>query len=414
MDTKRLAALVHAAVAEAVEPLRAEIASLRRAIEARLGETDAVQAEPPPYLAGSPAPLTVTPAEGRANSPAVQPEAPIPDRPAEPLASKAQRIPPPEPHAEANHDTRPHLALFTELLHEYPGDAAAVYFAFDRQHRCAPEYLDRLARGADLEALWHAANRTTIHALIERYHGGIGRVAEMLARDTDSFLALVDRLGLRGELNYVRGREQTRLAAGDLGERLGHVLYRQGMLADLGILADVDNHTRDEVRALCADLAGEADDTENVLEELARVCGLDAGGMDKLERRYDLRRFVADLFVDPEAADASPLVRTPRRGTPRHHDDAAIEARILRMLLAKGKVGAAHTHVGHLLRTVPRHERGRARAIVDRLVSAGVLVLKTTDNSAEPHVSLAVDAVAEAEARLSLPADRHFSTEPPS
>ena len=399
MDTDKLAALIRAAVADAVEPLRAEIASLRRMIEARFGDLDAAVSEPPPYLAGAPAPLTVTPA----GPPAPQLETPLSDRPPEPTRPTAERLPRPEARSESNPDTRPHLALFTELLREYPGDAAAVYFAFDRQHRCGPEYLDRLARGGDLEIQWHAANRTTIHALVERYHGGIGRVAEMLARDTDSFLALVDRLGLRGELNYVRGREQTRLAAGDLGERLGHVLYRQGMLADLGILTDVDARTRDEVRRLCAEIAGEADDVEAVLEQLGHICGLDAGGMDKLERRYDLRRFVADLFEDPENGDASPFVRAPRRGAPRHHDDATIEARILRMLLAKGKVGAAHTHVGHLLRTVPRHERGRARDIVDRLVSAGILVLKTTDNSAEAHVSLAVDAVAEAEARSASP-----------
>jgi hypothetical protein len=171
------------------------------------------------------------------------------------------------------------------------------------------------------------------------------------------------------------------------------------MLGDLGILADVDTRTRNEVRGLCAEIAGDAHDVEAVLEQLGHLCGLDAGGMDKLERRYDLRRFVADLFEVPAGGDASTFARAPRRGAPRHHDDATIEARILRMLLSKGKVGAAHTHVGHLLRTVPRHERGRARDIVDRLVSAGVLVLKTTDNSAEAHVSLAVGAVAEAEAR---------------
>ncbi len=402
MDTDKLAAMLHAAVADAVEPLRAEIASLRRAIELRFGELDDVDSEPPPYLAGAPAPLMVTPSDVRATLTAPQLEASIPEPLSERPDSIARRSPAPEP--ESHPDARPHLALFTELLREYPTDAAAVYFAFDRQHRCGPEYLDRLARGGDLEVLWYAANRTTIHSLVERYHGGIGRVAEMLARDTDSFLALVDRLGLRGELNYVRGREQARLAAGDLGERLGHLLYRQGMLADLGILADVDTRTRDEVRVLCAEIAGEVDDVEAVLEQLGRVSGLDAGGMDKLERRYDLRRFIADLFEDPEAdADTSTFVRAPRRGLPRHHDDATIETRILRMLLAKGKVGAAHTHVGHLLRTVPRHERGRARDIVDRLVGAGILLLKTTDNSAEPHVSLAVEAVAEAEARLASP-----------
>jgi hypothetical protein len=381
VDTDKLAALLHAAIADAVEPLRAEIAALRRLIESReSAQSDAeTEDDPPPYLAGAPGPLLVTPA-----------------------TSIAVDSPPPKSDSEPPPDSRPHLDLFADLLRDYPEDAAAVYFAFDRQHRCAPEYLDRLARDGGLEERWSTANRATIHALIERYHGGIGRVAEMLARDSDSFLALVDRLGLRGALNYVRGREQARIAAGDLGERLGHVLYRQGMLADLGILADIDTRTRDEVRALCAEIAGEVETVEMVLERLSRVCGLDAGGMDKLERRYDLRRFIADLFEDPEEdGGVTSLSRTPRRGQPRHHDDATIEARILRMLLVKGKVGAAHTHVGHLLRTVPRHERGRAREIVERLVSAGVLVLKTTDNSAEPHVSLAIEAVAVAEARLS-------------
>jgi hypothetical protein len=106
--------------------------------------------------------------------------------------------------------------------------------------------------------------------------------------------------------------------------------------------------------------------------------------------------------------DSVPRVvrRTGRSSGRRALGDAEIEARILNMLLTKGKVGAAHTHIDHLVRTVPTHERGRAREAIERLIAAGTLSLKVTDNSSEPHVSLAVSAVRETEARLRQPPDR--------
>jgi hypothetical protein len=294
------------------------------------------------------------------------------------------------------------LQLARQLLAEYPGDAAAVYFAFDRQLRCAPEHLDRLVRDTDLAAAWTAANRTTIRTLAERYHGDLHMLADLLGRDTDGLAALLQRTGSQAEVEAIRARERRRIDAAVLQERLQLVLHREKLLRDLGILAAVDERTRREVRQRCAGLSGECPDAAAVLRRLGLENELDAAGLERLERRYDLGRFTADLYQAPferrrsSVRPASPSGREPRRPL----EAAEIEIRILRMLLSKGKVGASHTHIAHLIRTVPRHERGRAREIVQRLVAEGVLVLKTTDNSAEPHISIAVAAIPHIEGRV--------------
>jgi hypothetical protein len=332
--------------------------------------------------------------------------APLPPIAAGPMSAART---PPEPASEPTTREKPsgssradadEVELLRALLDLYPDDAAAVFYAFDRQFRCSPEHLDRLATSAGLDAAWHAANRIMLRSLVERYHGGTNMVAEMLGRDADSLAALVDRIGLRDHIEAVRARERTKLQSAPLGTRLGQLLFREKLVRDLGILAELDTQTRQDLQHRCAELSGECADSTAVLEQLAAECDLDTVGVERMLRRYDLQRFVADLFEEP-VDSMRPIVRRGPRVTLRRPLEAMdIELRMLRMLLSKRKVGAAHTHIGHLLRTVPPHERGRARDIIDRLVQEGTLVLKVTDNSAEPHVSLAVAAVPGIERRL--------------
>jgi hypothetical protein len=304
--------------------------------------------------------------------------------------------------------TDPPAALLVQLLRDYPDDAAAVYFAFDRQYRCSPDALDRLARIAGVEPAWQAANRLSIRFLVERYHGSLAMAAELLGRDTDSLRGLVDRLGLQAVVDAVRSRERDSMRRAPLAARLGQLLCRERQARDLGILDELDALTRQEVHDLCAQLSGEWGSPAEVFAALGRACDLDTGALERLMRRYDLQRFVADLYQMPVDARPRAARRVERPAPRRALADDEIERRVLRMLLRKRKLGASHTHIGHLVRTVPAHERGRARAVIDRMLAAGWLVLKTTDNSAEPHVSLAVGALAEIERRAgATPAALH-------
>ncbi len=69
---------------------------------------------------------------------------------------------------------------------------------------------------------------------------------------------------------------------------------------------------------------------------------------------------------------------------------------MLRKLLAKGKVGAAHTHEDNVYRGVPDHEKGLAKEAIDLLYREGFLLPKPT--AADRHVSLHPERVAEVRA----------------
>lgn len=374
MGDPKLARMLRAVGHDSMSPLREELERIRGLLEDRTRAAAAAAAAD-------------TPASPPPSSPETAPHAA--------LRTSTKR----SEAAERAARRRRELQLLRQLLADYPADAAAVYFAFERQRRCAPEHLDRLVRGTDLAAAWAAANRASIRSLAERYHGGLNMVAELLGRDSDGLAVLLLRLDLEGETAAIRARERQRIEAASLGQRLHLVLSREKLLRDLGILAAVDERTRHEVQARCAGLSGECADAAAVLRRIGVEFGLDDAGLERLERRYDLVRFTADLYQQPfdaRRAAPRPSAAAGREARP-PLQDAEIEARILRMLLAKGKVGASHTHIAHLIRTVPRHERGRARDIVQRLVNEGILVLKTTDNSAEPHVSIAVAAIPQIE-----------------
>lgn len=91
---------------------------------------------------------------------------------------------------------------------------------------------------------------------------------------------------------------------------------------------------------------------------------------------------------DGAGADAPPPLRAdpePRRRALRF---------ILRKLLKKSKIGAAHTHEDNLYRGLPDHQKGLAKQVIDLLYREGFLVPKPT--ASDPHVSLAPERLADA------------------
>jgi len=98
---------------------------------------------------------------------------------------------------------------------------------------------------------------------------------------------------------------------------------------------------------------------------------------------------------EPARADGAPIqepVAPPLR------DDPEPRRRVLRFmlrkLLKKSKIGAAHTHEDNLYRGLPDHQKGLAKEVIDLLYREGFLVPKPT--ASDPHVSLAPERLAEA------------------
>ena len=66
---------------------------------------------------------------------------------------------------------------------------------------------------------------------------------------------------------------------------------------------------------------------------------------------------------------------------------------MLRKLVKKGKIGAAHTHEDNVYRGVADHEKGIAKEAIDLLYREGFFVPKPT--ATDPHVSIAPERMAE-------------------
>ncbi len=90
--------------------------------------------------------------------------------------------------------------------------------------------------------------------------------------------------------------------------------------------------------------------------------------------------------VDVEEAGALPLSADPN---PRRR----VIRQMLRKLVKKAKIGAAHTHEDNVYRGVADHEKGLAKEAMDLLYREGFFVPKPT--VADPHVSIAPERLAE-------------------
>jgi hypothetical protein len=86
----------------------------------------------------------------------------------------------------------------------------------------------------------------------------------------------------------------------------------------------------------------------------------------------------------PVSADPNPRRRVIRQ--------------MLRKLVKKGKIGAAHTHQDNVYRGVADHEKGIAKDAIDLLYREGFFVPKPT--AADPHVSINPERLAEVHALI--------------
>ena len=88
---------------------------------------------------------------------------------------------------------------------------------------------------------------------------------------------------------------------------------------------------------------------------------------------------VTDLHDDSMARDPNPRSRVLRQ--------------MLRKLVKKGKIGAAHTHEDNVYRGVADHEKGIAKEVIDLLYREGFFVPKPT--ATDPHVSISPERMGE-------------------
>ncbi len=139
----------------------------------------------------------------------------------------------------------------------------------------------------------------------------------------------------------------------------------------------------------------------------------DQARIEDLERR--LRKAEKEnehLRREIERLEPTPVVQVPEPA-PRPSDDALPEApeptdnsiatdlnsrrrvirQMLRKLVKKGKIGAAHTHEDNVYRGVADHEKGIAKEAIDLLYREGFLMPKPT--ATDPHVSISPERMAE-------------------
>jgi hypothetical protein len=150
-----------------------------------------------------------------------------------------------------------------------------------------------------------------------------------------------------------------------------------------------------------------------------RTTAPDAGRVEELERRLRrsekecahlqrrLERLSAGATTPPAEVEAEPEASAPEASGADELEETEggdlpprqrILRHILRKLLAKGKIGASHTHEDNVYRGLPDHEKGLAKAAMDLLYREGIFVPKPT--TTDPHVSLNPERTTEVRALI--------------
>lgn len=128
----------------------------------------------------------------------------------------------------------------------------------------------------------------------------------------------------------------------------------------------------------------EAAEREAAAHEHAPASGAGDGGAAAADDDNGLEALDADEPGVPVSADPNPQRRVIRQ--------------MLRKLVKKGKIGAAHTHEDNVYRGVADHEKGIAKDAIDLLYREGFFVPKPT--AADPHVSINPERLAEVHALI--------------
>jgi hypothetical protein len=125
-------------------------------------------------------------------------------------------------------------------------------------------------------------------------------------------------------------------------------------------------------------------ENEHLRRENARLEAAHLEGQDPLEIESGTEPLspaaeVPDLHDSSMASDPNPRRRVLRQ--------------MLRKLVKKGKIGAAHTHEDNVYRGVADHEKGIAKEAIDLLYREGFFVPKPT--ATDPHVSISPERMGE-------------------
>jgi len=131
--------------------------------------------------------------------------------------------------------------------------------------------------------------------VLHQYRGGLGKVAEVLGRNRQTLMELLERLNLLESTVAMRKQECSRILRAPLRERLADLLFREKLLEDLKCLKEVDESARTEIQVRCAQLAKTCSTQEEAFAKLAAECGLEESGLKRLIWRYDLRRQLRGL-----------------------------------------------------------------------------------------------------------------------
>ena len=131
--------------------------------------------------------------------------------------------------------------------------------------------------------------------VMNQYRGGLGKVAEVLGRNRQTLMELLERLNLLEAAVTMRKQECSRILRAPLRDRLADLLFREKLLEDLKCLKEVDESARTEIQVRCAQLAKTCNTQEEAFAKLAQECGLEESGLKRLIWRYDLRRQLRGL-----------------------------------------------------------------------------------------------------------------------
>lgn len=167
--------------------------------------------------------------------------------------------------------------------------------------------LDRALAANGLSERFRARQAENVRFLFGFHRGARGKVEQALFLTAEELDALVERLGLRAEVEAMRDFHRSAvLARMGVGDRLRLVLTREKYLADLGILDAVDRELEAYARERFERQAASAPAASAVEERVRREMGLDPEAMRRLMRRYRMVGFARSLLA-ASAAPARPM-----------------------------------------------------------------------------------------------------------
>lgn len=231
-----------------------------------------------------------------------------------------------------------------------------------------------------------------IHAQQQRELRDVERRAEEGERRLEGERERLDEL--RDELKRLR-RENAELRS----ERAKAERRMQGAVQGAAQPAEADERRVEELERRARKAEKERDHLWAEMERMREAAAREAEARDAtLARAEGATPQDAPPGDDENGAEAAD---GDENGVPVSADpnpQRRVIRQMLRKLVKKGKIGAAHTHEDNVYRGVADHEKGIAKGAIDLLYREGFFVPKPT--AADPHVSINPERLAEVHALI--------------